>query len=92
MSIYRFSKGGRLFVQGTREDDARENVVSPAPTAATSVTDDLTAIYTNRRLSTEVLGRKSRGRLRDCWRTVTPEIRVFGKRILFGHDCGGAAR
>lgn len=57
MSIYRFSKGGRLFVQGTREGDARENVPSPVPTASTPVADDLTAIYTKRRLSTEVLGR-----------------------------------
>nr|XP_031845078.1 microtubule-actin cross-linking factor 1 isoform X36 [Nomia melanderi] len=56
MSIYRFSKGGRLFVQGTREDDPRENVVTPAPPAAAPVNDDLTAIYTKRRLSTEVLG------------------------------------
>ncbi|XP_076765746.1 dystonin-like protein short stop isoform X9 [Xylocopa sonorina] len=56
MSIYRFSKGGRLFVQGTREDDARENVVSPGSTTATPATDDLRAIYTKRRLSTEVLG------------------------------------
>lgn len=57
MSIYRFSKGGRLFVQGTREDDPRENVVTPAPPAAAPASDDLTAIYTKRRLSTEVLGR-----------------------------------
>lgn len=59
MSIYRFSKGGRLFVQGTREDEPRENVVSSASTAATPA-DDLRAIYTKRRLSTEVLGRKGR--------------------------------
>lgn len=60
MSIYRFSKGGRLFVQGTREDEPRENVVSAASTAATPANDDLRAIYTKRRLSTEVLGRKRR--------------------------------
>lgn len=59
MSIYRFSKGGRLFVQGTRENDARENAVSPSSTTATPVTDDLRAIYTKRRFSTEVLGRNS---------------------------------
>lgn len=46
-------------MQGTREDDARENVASPAPSTATPVTDDLRAIYTKRRLSTEVLGRNS---------------------------------
>lgn len=60
MSIYRFSKGGRLFVQGTREDEPRENVVSATSTTATPANDDLRAIYTKRRLSTEVLGRKRR--------------------------------
>ncbi|XP_072756473.1 microtubule-actin cross-linking factor 1 isoform X20 [Anoplolepis gracilipes] len=54
MSIYRFSKGGRLFVQGTREDDNRDGV-SPSPTGFRSA-DDLRAIHTKRRLSTEVLG------------------------------------
>ncbi|KZC14108.1 Dystonin [Dufourea novaeangliae] len=56
MSMYRFSKGGRLFVQGTREDDPRETVVTSPASATTPVADDLTAIYTKRRLSTEVLG------------------------------------
>lgn len=65
-------------MQGTREDDPRENVVTPAPPAAALVNDDLTAIYTKRRLSTEVLGRArdkrgskyrgtSRGKLREGW-------------------------
>ncbi|XP_018398747.1 PREDICTED: plectin-like [Cyphomyrmex costatus] len=54
MSLYRFSKGGRLFVQGTSEDDGRDGV-SPSPTGSRSA-DDLRAIYTKRRLSTEVLG------------------------------------
>jgi len=58
MSLYRFSKGGRLFVQGTREDDNRDGV-SPSPTGSRSA-DDLQAVYTKRRLSTEVLGSKSK--------------------------------
>ncbi|XP_046739124.1 microtubule-actin cross-linking factor 1 isoform X47 [Diprion similis] len=59
MSMYRFSKGGRLFVQGTREDDDRDNVAASNPTgsnAAAAAAADLQAIYTKRRLSTEVLG------------------------------------
>mgnify|MGYP004575313677 CR=1 FL=1 len=47
-------------MQGTREDDARENVTSPVSTTVTPVNDDLRAIYTKRRLSTEVLGRELR--------------------------------
>ncbi|XP_063975577.1 dystonin isoform X37 [Diachasmimorpha longicaudata] len=50
MSMYRFSKSGRLFVQGTREEDDRDNV------AGSSIGNDLQAIYTKRKLSTEVLG------------------------------------
>lgn len=56
MSIYRFSKSGRLFVQGTHEDDDRSNVIPSSRTGSPSG-DDLQAIYTKRRLSTEVLGR-----------------------------------
>ncbi|XP_011313476.1 uncharacterized protein, partial [Fopius arisanus] len=51
MSMYRFSKSGRLFVQGTREEDDRDNVAGSSPAGT-----DLQAIYTKRRLSTEVLG------------------------------------
>lgn len=47
-------------MQGTREDEPRENVVSATSTTATPANDDLRAIYTKRRLSTEVLGRKRR--------------------------------
>lgn len=54
MSMYRFSKGGRLFVQGTREDDDRDNVAASSPTE--NPISDLQAIHTKRRLSTEVLG------------------------------------
>lgn len=51
--MYRFSKSGRLFVQGTREEDDRDNVAASNPSGT-----DLQAIYTKRRLSTEVLGEK----------------------------------
>ena len=54
MSMYRFSKSGRLFVQGTRENDDRDNVAGSNPTGNSAT--DLQAIYTKRRLSTEVLG------------------------------------
>jgi len=46
-------------VQGTREDDNRDGV-SPSPTGSRSAADDLQAVYTKRRLSTEVLGSKSK--------------------------------
>jgi len=45
-------------VQGTSEDNGRDGV-SPSPTGSRSA-DDLRAIYTKRRLSTEVLGSKSK--------------------------------
>lgn len=58
MSMYKFSKSGRLFVQGTREENDRDNVASSSPTGNQAT--DLQAIYTKRKLSTEVLGtRKS---------------------------------
>lgn len=47
-------------MQGTREDDDHDGV-SPSPTGPRSA-DDLRAIYTKRRLSTEVLGSKSKSR------------------------------
>lgn len=57
MSMYRFSKSGRLFVQGTREEDDRDNVA--ASNTSGNAAADLQAIYTKRRLSTEVLGNGS---------------------------------
>lgn len=64
MSMYRFlkdnSKGGsssgRLFLQGTSSDESR--LGSPIVTDLSSVhgVDDLKAIHTRKRLSTEVLG------------------------------------
>lgn len=48
-------------MQGTREDDKRDDGVSPSPTGSRSA-DDLRAIYTKRRLSTEVLGSVSKSR------------------------------
>lgn len=42
-------------MQGTREDDNRDVGVSPSPTGPRSA-DDLRAVHTKRRLSTEVLG------------------------------------
>ncbi|XP_066600570.1 uncharacterized protein [Prorops nasuta] len=56
MSMYRFSKGGRLFVQGTREEDDRDNVAASNAPTGNPASDDLQAVYTKRRLSTEVLG------------------------------------
>lgn len=47
-------------MQGTREDDNRDVGVSPSPTGSRS--DDLRAVHTKRRLSTEVLGRVSKSR------------------------------
>lgn len=46
-------------MQGTREDDDRDGV-SPSPTGPRNA-DDLRAVYTKRRLSTEVLGREMIG-------------------------------
>ena len=57
MSMYKFSKSGRLFVQGTREENDRDNVAS-SPTG--NHASELQAIYTKRKLSTEVLGTSSR--------------------------------
>jgi len=92
MSLYRFSKGGRLFVQGTREDDNRDGV-SPSPTGSRSA-DDLQAVYTKRRLSTEVLGSKSksgdrRERIRSDDRaapgsTSGRQERVVALRVILG--------
>lgn len=49
-------------MQGTREDDDRDGV-SPSPTGPhAAADDDLRAVYTKRRLSTEVLGRDDRNR------------------------------
>lgn len=48
-------------MQGTREDDNRDVGVSPSPTGSRSA-DDLRAVHTKRRLSTEVLGRVSKSR------------------------------
>lgn len=58
MSMYRFSKGSRLFVQGTREQDDRDNVASSGnPGAAHSPPpNDLQTVRTRRASSTEVLG------------------------------------
>lgn len=70
MSIYRFSKGGRLFVQGTRQDDPRDGV-SPSPTGSRTA-DDLQAVYTKRRLSTEVLGSDPNRRKGTGFTSMTP--------------------
>ena len=61
MSIYKFSKNGRLFVQGTRQQSDRDNI-SANLDLSSSVSDtgmDLQAIHIKRKLSTEVLGSSS---------------------------------
>ncbi|XP_074102800.1 dystonin-like protein short stop isoform X19 [Cotesia typhae] len=50
--MYRFSKSGRLFVQGTREQDDRDNVAGSSPTGGS----ELQAVHTKRHMSTEILG------------------------------------
>lgn len=52
--MYRFSKSGRLFVQGTREQDDRDNVAGSSPTSG----PELQAVHTKRHMSTEILGIK----------------------------------
>lgn len=67
-------------MQGTREDDDRDGV-SPSPTGSRSA-NDLQAIYTKRRLSTEVLGSKSklrRERIRSDYRAVGERLGSLGE-------------
>lgn len=85
MSMYRFSKSGRLFVQGTRENDDRDNVAGSSPTGNPAT--DLQAIYTKRRLSTEVLGiffRIFGFRFFFFFFFIRERIRLFEKKMVVG--------
>ncbi|KAJ8979226.1 hypothetical protein NQ317_019078 [Molorchus minor] len=62
MSMYRFVKDNqpgaskRLFVQGTTSDGAGSKALGPPIVTSLSDPDNLQAVYTKKRLSTEVLG------------------------------------
>lgn len=67
ISMYRFlkdgskggggsSSGGRLFLQGTSSDQSKRGPPMVTDLSSVQDSDDLKAVYTRKRLSTEVLG------------------------------------
>ncbi|XP_049835343.1 uncharacterized protein LOC126279007 [Schistocerca gregaria] len=57
MSLYRFVRGGRLFVEATREGGDRDDVAAGGGAGADGRCEELSAVETRRRLRSEVTGR-----------------------------------